>query len=651
MEETRRLPVAARLLILSVAVGGGASLLARYRDVADWHPADLITWGALVVGIALTERFPIPLRHRTESLHFSVTEALWVGALILARPSVLTLAVAVGVVFSQVFRRRPAYKLIFNVGQFVLALTAAQVIYATLNPAGGLTSRSLVVAGLAMATYSVLNACLVALVIAVVEHQPFQTIVLPPLRVNALHFAANTAIGLEGAVVWAVSPAALSLLLIPLMLAHVAYRKLVRDLREGERARDLIIENASDGIFLIAPEGRILSWNPAMERITGFSENEATDRSWSDLLALEDVAGYGSVEWNRLEPGPSTNGHRPGPSANGHHAGPSTDGQDVAASTNGHHPSQSTSRHGTGSSAGGHGIRTGVLASLVRKDGTPGWIQYSCNPVETGDGRVDVTVVVVHDVTAQRQTEQLKSDFVATISHELRTPLTPLKGFLSTLLQGTVEDTHEARQEYYAIMLKQTNRLERLITDLLEVSRVESDRPLMDRQSVEVAKPIREQIQAHADQQPDRVVRLEAPDRPVMVKADPSVLGLVMSNLISNAMKYSSPDTPVNVTVAVGTEHAIVSVRDQGIGIPRSEQDKVFDRFYQSESAHVRTGGGVGLGLYIARRLVEAMSGRLWVDSEPGCGSTFSFRLPLASGQEADQQSLLPPSLMPAAAN
>jgi signal transduction histidine kinase len=103
---------------------------------------------------------------------------------------------------------------------------------------------------------------------------------------------------------------------------------------------------------------------------------------------------------------------------------------------------------------------------------------------------------------------------------------------------------------------------------------------------------------------------------------------------VSNALKYSERDDPVTVSVAERGGHAVVSVRDRGIGIPPSEQEKVFDRFYQVESAHLRTNGGVGLGLYIAKRLVEAMAGRLSVESESGRGSTFSFELPLAVGRE-----------------
>lgn len=582
MDNTTPLPLRARLLILAVVMGGVTAIAIRINDLAVWEAGDLLAFFALFAGITITEQFPVPLRFQSETLSFSLTEAVWVGGLMLARPSVLVLSVAVGILAGQIIRRVPVYKLAFNVGQFVVALTVAQFIYGGMHPQTALGPSAWLAAALAMAAYAVVNATLVAKVISIVGRKPFLTVLVPPLGANAIHFIGNTAIGLEIAVIWAASPLYLPVLGAPLFLALLAYRTLVRSVREGDRVRNLIVEHASDGIFVVSSDGRILSWNPAMERITGFPKDEAIGGNWRDVLCLSE-----------------SNGDAPERSGNG------------------------------------HGPQAGTSARILRKNGTEGWIQYSSNTMSSRDGKVSAMVLVVHDVTAEREADQLKSDFVATISHELRTPLTPLKGFLSTLLQGTVDASEEARQEYYQIMLKQTNRLERLITDLLEVSRVESAEPLIDCHPVELSAPISEHIRAFLDQHPGRIIRMHVPARPIMVQADPSPLGLVVSNLISNALKYSPPDAPVEVTVAVGQDRAIISVHDQGDGIPLIEQGRIFDRFYQVESGHTRSTGGAGLGLYIARRLVEAMSGRLWVDSEPGRGSTFSFSLPLAQERSA----------------
>jgi signal transduction histidine kinase len=219
---------------------------------------------------------------------------------------------------------------------------------------------------------------------------------------------------------------------------------------------------------------------------------------------------------------------------------------------------------------------------------------------------------------------------VATISHELRTPLTPLKGFLAALLHGTVEDTPETRGEYYKIMLNQANRLERLITDLLEVSQIESDKPLVEGHAVELTAAAAEQVEEFSQHNRKRSIELRTPGDPIVVHADPVRLGQVMGNLITNAIKYSPEGTPIDIRVAREGERAVVSVRDEGEGIPEADQERVFGRFQRLDNSLTRQTGGTGLGLYIARRLVEAMGGRLWLDSKPGVGSTFSFSLPLA---------------------
>ena len=196
-------------------------------------------------------------------------------------------------------------------------------------------------------------------------------------------------------------------------------------------------------------------------------------------------------------------------------------------------------------------------------------------------------------------------------------------------MAGTGDDDRGSRREYYRIMQNQVTRLERLITDLLEVSRISSGKPVVDARPVEVTSLIAEHISENSVSEGGRVT-LRSPDDPVLVHADPFRVGQVISNLVSNALKYSPRQSSVEVGVVRDGEQAIISVRDQGEGIPLSEQDRVFDRFHRVESGMTRRTGGTGLGLYIAKRLVEAMGGRLWLMSRPGAGSTFSFSLPLA---------------------
>ena len=333
-----------------------------------------------------------------------------------------------------------------------------------------------------------------------------------------------------------------------------------------------IVEHTSDGIFVLSPLGVIESWNPVMERLTGVDAGRAVGETWSGLF------GQGAD-------------------------GPGGD----AAETE----------------AGGD-----VL--MVGPDGSERWIRYSRAPIREGDGAPRGEVVVARDVTAELLADRMKSDFVATVSHELRTPLTPLKGFLATLQSGTGDDDPVSRHQTYRIMQHQVDRLERLTTDLLEVSRIEDGQVPVETRITELTAVVREQVADFRQHRPDRAIELRAPGA-VHVQADPFRVGQVVSNLLSNALKYSEGPEPVVVSVSGGgLEPAVVSVRDRGEGIAPSEQGRVFDRFHRVEGHLTRTTGGTGLGLYIAKRLVEAMHGRMWLTSRPGSGSTFSFSLPAA---------------------
>ena len=242
-------------------------------------------------------------------------------------------------------------------------------------------------------------------------------------------------------------------------------------------------------------------------------------------------------------------------------------------------------------------------------------------------------MVTARDVTAELEAERLKSDFIATVSHELRTPLTPLKGLLHSLDRGLIDDTPETRREYHRIMLRQADRLERLINDLLDASRIEAGGLKMQSQPLEVGDALAQEIGEARALMNGREVRFERPDDPVWIQGDRFRLGQIVSNLLVNAAKYSSPGTPVLVELEEHPDGAIVSIHDEGEGIPLVEQERVFERFYRTGGVRTNTTGGVGLGLYIARQLTEAMGGTLTLRSRLGEGSTFSLFLPgLATG-------------------
>jgi len=340
-----------------------------------------------------------------------------------------------------------------------------------------------------------------------------------------------------------------------------------------------VVGHASDGIFVVSLQGRITLWNPAMERITGFTESEALGATLETLLGTHLRGGF-------LRPAVVPT-------------------EAVTASRD---------------------------IPVVRKDGSQRWLRYSASPIPMPDEQsIAGHVVVARDVTLELEAEQLRADLVATVAHELRTPLTPLKGLLLSLVRGTVDDGPESRQEYYGIMLTQAERLERLIDDLLEVARIESGTAIADSRSMDLGEVVAEQVAGYRRQEPARSIELLPPTEPVRVYADPFRVEQIVSNLLSNALKYSPADGEVHVGVVARREDAVVSIRDHGEGIAEEELDRIFERFHRLQTRLTRTRIGAGLGLYIAKQLVQAMAGRIWVVSKPGEGSTFSFTLPLAS--------------------
>jgi signal transduction histidine kinase len=267
-------------------------------------------------------------------------------------------------------------------------------------------------------------------------------------------------------------------------------------------------------------------------------------------------------------------------------------------------------------------------ASVLNKEGLARWIRYAHAPIMDADGDMDADVVVVRDVTRERQTDELKADFVASVSHELRTPLTPIKGFLMTLLREDRDFAQDRRREYYKLMLMQSQRLERLIEDLLEVTRLEAGAGLVDATAIDAVDLVRQVVDRFTSEDPDRTVHVVAPDHAVYCRGDWMRIDQVLGNLLSNALRYAPPHEPVEVRLVPQGREVVFEVRDMGPGIPIDEQSRIFERFHRVGHYMTREPGGAGLGLYLAKRLVQAMGGRIWVSSRLGHGSVFSFALP-----------------------
>jgi len=247
------------------------------------------------------------------------------------------------------------------------------------------------------------------------------------------------------------------------------------------------------------------------------------------------------------------------------------------------------------------------------------------------------TVAVFHDVTELRRLESMRRDFVANVSHELKTPLTAIRGFAETLVSADVPPADVAK--YLPVILRHAERLSNLIEDLLELSRIESRKGPLRVGPVDVAR-VAASIMAGMEPQlraRSLDVKLVAEDAPPAL-ADRGALEQILTNLLDNAAKYSHPGGHVEVRVGSEGDSVRVDVRDDGIGIPKQDLPRIFERFYRVEKARSRDLGGTGLGLAIVKHLVQALGGEIHVASEVGRGSSFCFLLPKAAdGRTAER--------------
>jgi two-component system phosphate regulon sensor histidine kinase PhoR len=241
--------------------------------------------------------------------------------------------------------------------------------------------------------------------------------------------------------------------------------------------------------------------------------------------------------------------------------------------------------------------------------------------------------MVFHDITQEKEISRMKNDFVSHVSHELKTPLASIKAYSEMLADGEAED-EQTRKEFYSIIQNQANRLNRLIEDILNISRIESGLIKINKEPVSLTILIEEQLQmikSYAEEKNIEVIG----QKPIVfdqVMADRDMISQVIINLLSNAVKYTKTGGIVKIETEVDEMLDLirVSVRDTGVGIPKDEIEHVFDKYYRV-GANNKQAKGTGLGLNLVKKIIEKVhNGRVFVKSEVGTGSTFGFELPLA---------------------
>jgi PAS domain S-box-containing protein len=329
-----------------------------------------------------------------------------------------------------------------------------------------------------------------------------------------------------------------------------------------------ILANVADGIVAVDRDGRVVLWNAAAEQITGVPQEEAIGRTTVQVLQRQ------------LE-----------------------SGDDDA------HPRQR-------------------LVSILL-GGEEVWLSLSEAVMRDPLGAVAGRIFAFRDISADRMVEQVKSDFVAAVSHELRTPLTSIYGFAETLLRQDIPFGEDERRTFLGYIASESERLTEIVDQLLNVARLDAGDLEVELGRIDLGSVVSEVVETVEDGNGHRF-EIDLPDEPLAAEADPDKVRQVFNILVENALRYSPEGGTVTVGARRNADRVEVRVVDEGMGIPASEREWIFRKFYRAESAARDGAAGTGLGLFIAKELVNAMGGRIWVDSTEGEGSSFAFELPAA---------------------
>ena len=336
-----------------------------------------------------------------------------------------------------------------------------------------------------------------------------------------------------------------------------------------ERERSYaILGNIADGIVAVDRDGKVVLWNQSAEQITDVPSAAALGRTPLEVLQRELASD----------------------------------------------------------DEGSHGER---LVS-VQRGGEEAWLSVTEAVMRDPVGAVSGRIFAFRDVSSERIVEQMKSDFVSTVSHELRAPLTSIYGFAETLLRRDVLFGEPERQTFLGYIASEAQRLTSIVDTLLGVARLEAGDLQVELVPTDLRAVVSEvvtSVRQTSDVNGHEFV-LHLPDEPLAASADREKLSQILTNLLDNAVKFSPGGGTVTVEAHRRSRHVEVRIVDEGQGIPEAERERIFSKFHRADGS--RGAGGAGLGLFIARGLVGAMGGRIWVDSVEGGGSSFAFELPLA---------------------
>ena len=239
-------------------------------------------------------------------------------------------------------------------------------------------------------------------------------------------------------------------------------------------------------------------------------------------------------------------------------------------------------------------------------------------------------LIIIHDVTKEKLIEKMKTEFVSVAAHQLRTPLSAIKWTIRMILDGDVGEINEEQRELLEQTYISNERMIRLINDLLDVSRIEEGRLLYDQKDARIEDVIDSVIEASQEMLRNKNMVLEVNKKETpKVKIDKEKIGVVIQNLLENAIKYTEQGGKIKITLDNDEKNVIFKIEDSGVGIPKSQQDRIFTKFFRAENVTRMETNGTGLGLYTTKNIVQAHKGQIWFESEENKGTTFYFTIPI----------------------
>jgi PAS domain S-box-containing protein len=347
-----------------------------------------------------------------------------------------------------------------------------------------------------------------------------------------------------------------------------------------------ILEHSADGVMILDPQLRVVGFNRALERMTGWMVQEALGR---DLDAI--------IQWKRLESDDLSEAMDDG--------WPFRLSKDAPQET------------------------LYVEGDLLRRDGLTLSVGITYAPLLSDDGEKLANIIAnVRDITNFRRAQEMQNVFISSVSHELKTPVALIKGYAGTLRREDATWDAEVIRNGLTVIEEEADRLTELIENLLAASKLRAERMQLDMSEVNIPQLATQVVERFKTQTDKHKLNLSFPKDFPVVQGDETRLRQVLDNLVSNAIKYSPDGGTITIGGEMDDQYITVFVRDHGVGIPESEQAKVFDRFYRVDGSISKKTKGTGLGLYLAKAIIEAHGGTIHVKSKSGAGSTFYFTIP-----------------------